>query len=223
MDSDETRRAVAQSDAILGTLLAAVEALPFRDRVTLVVTTDHGMAPVTTIVNVQRILGRLGIAARFHSTGTTSFLYLDDPAAVEPAARALAEYDEFEVLRTDALPPWAHLGNGARAGDLVLSARPPYFIEDVARWPVWLRWLGDWGPEFMWARFSLKASHGYPPDVPGMAGILYAWGDGIARGREVERVRAIDVHPTVSHLLGIETGRPVDGEVARALLAGEGP
>jgi hypothetical protein len=223
MDSDETRRAVAQSDAILGTLLEAVEALPFRDRVTLVVTTDHGMAPVTTIVNVQRILGRLGIAARFHSTGTTSFLYLDDPAAVEPAARALAEYDEFEVLRTDALPPWAHLGNGARAGDLVLSARPPYFIEDVARWPVWLRWLGDWGPEFMWARFSLKASHGYPPDVPGMAGILYAWGDGIARGREVERVRAIDVHPTVSHLLGIETGRPVDGEVARALLAGEGP
>jgi hypothetical protein len=223
MDSEETRLAVAQSDAILGTLLEAIEALPYRDRVTLVATTDHGMTPVSHIVNVQRILGKLGIAARFHSTGTTSFLYFDDPAAVEPAARKLAVYEEFEVLRTDSLPPYAHLGNGARSGDLILSARPPYFIEDVARWPSWLRWLGDWGPETMWARFSLKASHGYPPDTPGMAGILYAWGDGIAKGREVERVRAIDVHPTVAHLLGIEAGRPVDGEVARALLVEEAP
>ena len=223
MDSEETRRAVAQSDAILGTLLEAIEALPYRDRVTLLVTTDHGMTPVSHIVNVQRILGKLGIAARFHSTGTTSFLYFDDPEAVEPAAAKLASYEEFEVLRTDALPDWAHIGNGARAGDLILSARPPYFIEDVGRWPGWLHWLGDWGPETMWARFSLKASHGYPPDTPGMAGILYAWGDGIGPGREVASVRAIDVHPTVAHLLGIEPGRPLDGEVARALLAGEAP
>ena len=40
-------------------------------------------------------------------------------------------------------------------------------------WPVWLRWLAWLGPQF--ARVtSLKASHGYPPDTPGMAGILYA-------------------------------------------------
>jgi hypothetical protein len=34
----------------------------------------------------------------------------------------------------------------------------------------------------------------------------------------VERVRAIDIHPTVMHLLGLESGRPVDGVVAQALL-----
>jgi hypothetical protein len=34
----------------------------------------------------------------------------------------------------------------------------------------------------------------------------------------VERVRAIDIHPTVMHLLGLESGRPVDGAVAQALL-----
>jgi arylsulfatase A-like enzyme len=219
MDSDETRRAVAQSDAILGTLLQAIEALSFRDQVTLLVTTDHGMTPVTYIVNVQRILRRHGITARFHSTGTTSFLYFDDPAGVEPAERALSGYDEFEVLRTSELPEYAHVGNGARAGQLILSARPPYFIEDVGRWPGWLRWLGNWGPEFMWARFALQASHGYPPSTPGMAGILYASGAGVAKGREVASVRAIDVHPTVAHWLGIEPGRPVDGEIARALLA----
>ena len=43
-------------------------------------------------------------------------------------------------------------------------------------------------------------------------------------GREVERVRAIDIHPTVMHILGLEPGRPVDGRVERSLLrAAESP
>jgi hypothetical protein len=106
---------------------------------------------------------------------------------------------------------------------LIVSARPPYFIEDIERWPRWLQWLGRWGPEFMGARFALKASHGYPPDTPGMHGILYARGSGVARGRELASVRAIDLHPTVARLLGIEPGRPVDGEPIAGLLdAGSG-
>ena len=87
------------------------------------------------------------------------------------------------------------------------------------RWPSWAQWLGDWGPDFLWARFSLKASHGYPPDTPGMHGILYAWGSGIAAGRDVAKARAIDIHPTVAHLVGMEPGRPIDGRIEAAFLA----
>ena len=36
---------------------------------------------------------------------------------------------------------------------------------------------------------------------------------GIAAGREVGHVRSIDLHPTVVNVLGIEPGRPVDGEL----------
>jgi hypothetical protein len=50
-------------------------------------------------------------------------------------------------------------------------------------------------------------------------GVLYAWGDGVRTGGKVEEVRAIDVHPTVAALLGIAPGEPVDGVVARGLLA----
>jgi predicted AlkP superfamily pyrophosphatase or phosphodiesterase len=219
MGSAETRHAVEQSDAIVARVLAAIDALGARDRVALLVTTDHGMREITHIVNVKRILADNGIAGRALSTGTTSFVYLDDPASAEAAAAKLARYAEFDVLRRGALPEWAHLGSGPRVGDLILSAHPPYFIEDTERWPAWAQWIGDYGPEFLWARFSLKATHGYPPDTPGMHGILYAWGSGIAAGRELRSARAVDLHPTAAHLLGIEPGRPVDGEVLGDLLA----
>jgi hypothetical protein len=105
---------------------------------------------------------------------------------------------------------------------LILSAKPPFFIEDVSSWPFYLRWLGWAGPEFASAGSLLKATHGYPPGTDGMVGVLYAWGDGIAEGLEAKFVHAIDLHPTVTMLLGIEPGTPVDGSARRDLLVPEG-
>jgi hypothetical protein len=99
-----------------------------------------------------------------------------------------------------------------------VSAKPPYFIEDLDRWPSWTRWLGAWGPELLWAGFALKATHGYPASTPGVEGVLYAWGAGIAAGHELPSVRAVDVHATVAHLLRIKPGSPGDGQVAAELL-----
>jgi arylsulfatase A-like enzyme len=221
MDSQETADAVVESDALLGRLMAAIDAHPDREQIAVVVTTDHGMREVSTLVNIRRILLSHEIAATPVSTGTTSFLYFekDDPAAVERAAAALAAYPEFEVLRRGAFPDYVRLGTSSRVPPLIVSAKPPYFIEDTDRWPSWLQWLGDWGPEFVYARFGLKATHGYPPDTEGMHGILYAWGSGVARGRDLGPVRAIDVHPTVARLVGMQPGRPVDGAPIEALLA----
>jgi predicted AlkP superfamily pyrophosphatase or phosphodiesterase len=222
MRSRAARDAVIRMDRAVARVMQAIEAGPGRDATTLVVTTDHGMAPVTEIVNIQRILLAQEIPARAVSTGTTSFLYFDDPAAIEPAAQKLAAYPQFEVLRREALPDYAHLGTGPRVAPLIVSAKPPYFIEDASAWPVTLRWLGTYGPEFPSARFFVKATHGYPPATPGMAGVLYLWGDGIAEGIYKDHVRAVDLHPTVTALLGIEPGVPVDGQAVRPFLVPEG-
>jgi hypothetical protein len=218
VDSEPAKQAARVADAAVGTVLAAIDAMPDRDRVSLFVTTDHGMLPVTTLVNIQKILANHQISARVHPTGTTALLYFEDPSQLARAEQALGGYKEFDLLRPAAQPPWSHLGKGPRVGDLILSAHPPYFIEDVTHWPVWARWIARWGPEFLWARLSLKASHGYPPETPGVEGLLYARGSGIARGRAVPSVRAVDLHPTVMHLLSLEPGKPVDGRVAAELL-----
>jgi predicted AlkP superfamily pyrophosphatase or phosphodiesterase len=219
MEAEETRAAVERSDAAVARIVGGIEALSLRDRVAVLITTDHGMVPVSTNVNVARILRNHGIVAEAVSSGTTSFLYFSSDAQVGEAAERLSKYEQFEVVRKQSQPSAWRLGSGPRVGDLILSARPPYFIEDIHRWPWWLQWLGRWGPEFVWAKPVLKASHGYPPETPGMAGILYAWGAGVARGREVRAARAIDVHPTAARLLGIAPGSPVDGVALSDLLA----
>ena len=218
MESDETRMAVEQSDAAVGAILAAIEKPPLAGKVTLIVTTDHGMTPVSTIVNVKRILYNHGVDATAISSGTTSFVYLKDPGQIDDAVTRLSGYGEFDVVRRDQQPAEWRIGSSARVADLIISAHPPYFIEDLDTWPSWLRWLGDWGPEFLWAKVSLKATHGYAPSAAPVEGILYAWGSGIRAGHNVESLRAIDIHPTVCKLLGIEPGRPVDGAVVTAAL-----
>jgi predicted AlkP superfamily pyrophosphatase or phosphodiesterase len=222
MRSRAARDAVVRMDRAVARVMEAIEAGPGVDAATLVVTTDHGMTPVTTIVNIERILRVKQIPARALSAGTTSFLYFDDPAAIEPAAEKLAAYPQLEVLRREALPPYARLGTGPRVPPLIVSAKPPFFIEDASAWPFGLRWLGRYGPELPSASLFLKATHGYPPSTPGMRGILYFWGDGIASGIYKADTRAIDLHPTVTTLLGIEPGVPVDGYPIRSFLVPEG-
>jgi len=72
MSSSQAQSAVVQMDQAVARVMQAIEDGPGRDAATLVVTTDHGMAPVDRIVNIERILRKLSIPARAISTGTTS-------------------------------------------------------------------------------------------------------------------------------------------------------
>jgi alkaline phosphatase D len=215
MTSPEVRDAVAETDRAVGAVLAAVERL---GNAALIVTTDHGMVPTAQIINVEYLLRRHDIAARMVATGTTAFIYLDDPATRPAAIEALSQYEAFDLILPEAQPPWSHLGSGPRAGDLIVSAKPPYVIEDRGQLPWFVRWLAWSGPALVEARPSLQASHGYPPDTPGVQGVFYAWGDGVRRDNPIERIDAIDIHPTVTRLLGIQPGEPVDGQPIAALL-----
>ena len=216
MDSPEVREAIASTDRAVAAVLAALEKL---GNAALIVTTDHGMRPTAEIINVEYLLRRHGIAARMVATGTTAFLYLDDPATRPAAIEALSRYDAFDIILPEQQPEWSHLGTGPRSGDLILSARPPYVIEDRGQLPWFVRWLAWSGPAMIDASSTLHASHGYPPDTPGVHGAFFAWGDGVKRGQQLDRVDAIDIHPTVTRLLGIEPGRPVDGQPIAALFS----
>lgn len=219
----ETLAAVRHSDAIVGELMAGIRALPTGREGTLIVGTDHGMIDVGPLINVGRLMNMYGIKARQATDGATSFLYLDKGESADRVANALAPYkDVFQVYRKGHFPVYAHLGNGPRVPDLLLVTHPPYWIIGPEVLPLWAELLGVnhvWPPVFTPFAGGLKATHGYDPDIVQMHGIFYAWGAGVAKGREIPRLDMIDIHPTVMKLLGLQPGRPVDGKPVQALFA----
>ncbi|MEX0838598.1 MAG: ectonucleotide pyrophosphatase/phosphodiesterase [Parvibaculum sp.] len=219
----ETLAAVEESDAVVGRLMEAIEALPAGREVALVIGTDHGMMDVGPLINIGRIMGKHDIKGRIAASGASAYLYLDEGESAARVAEALAGYaDAFATYRKGDYPAFAHVGDSARTGDFLLVAKPPYWLEGPEVFPDYAHWLGItkiWATSFTPMFGGIKAAHGYDPAIPEMHGIFYAWGAGIAHGREIDRLDMIDVHPTVMALMGLEPGAPVDGEAVAAVLA----
>jgi alkaline phosphatase D len=220
----QTLAEVRKADAIVGKLMTAIKALPADREATLVIGTDHGMIAVDPVVNLGRIINRHWLYVHDAGDGGNAYLYLDKGESIERVEKALAQYkDAFAVHRTGAHPAYSHLGSAKRVGDLMLVAKPPYYIAPSSSLPWYAHAMGMtwfWSDIFVpgWLG-GLKASHGYDPTIPDMHGVFYAWGAGIAPGKEVAELDIIDVHPTVMHLLGLEPGKPVDGKVVSEALA----
>lgn len=218
----ETGAAVRRADAVVGRLMAALKALPPGREGTLVVGTDHGMKDASAIVNVTRLMRMHGIRAKAAVDGASAFLYLDKGQSLSGAMAALSGYSyAFDVYPSRHPPAYAHIGTGPRVGDILLVAKPPYRMVDARALPWWLNALGInwfWSPIFAPPFGGVPATHGYPPSVPEMHGVFYAWGAGVTPG-EVKRLDQIDVHPTVMTLLGLRPGRPVDGHAIAAVHA----
>jgi len=220
----QTQDAVRRCDAIVGKLMAAIKAMPKEREATLVVGTDHGMMDVGPMINMGALMNDYDIDGRQASDGASAILYLDEGESADRVQAALARYSyAFTVYKKGHYPPYAHLGNGPRAGDLLLVAKPPYWVAAPEDYPWWAELLGInhiWPVIFTPFAGGLKATHGYDPGVVQMHGIFYAWGAGVAP-HEIKRLDMIDIHPTVMALLGLQPGRPVDGKALSLSSAGD--
>ena len=215
---------VRKADAIVGKLMAGIKALPADRDATLIVGTDHGMIAVSPLINLGRIMNRHWILGHDAGDGGSAYIYLDKGESIDRVEKALSGYSEaFSVYRSGHYPAYAHLGSGHRVGDLMLVAKPPYYVAPSSSLPWYAHLMGMtwlWSDTFVPGDLGgIKASHGYDPAIPEMHGIFYAWGAGIAPGKEIPQLNMIDVHPTVMSLMGLQPGKPVDGKVVTEALA----
>jgi hypothetical protein len=91
----------------------------------------------------------------------------------------------------------------------MLAVKPPYYVAPPDSLPWYAHLMGMtwlWSDIFTPDFGGLKASHGYDPAIPEMHGIFYAWGAGVAQGKEIPQLDMVDVHPTTMSLLGLQPG-----------------
>jgi predicted AlkP superfamily pyrophosphatase or phosphodiesterase len=223
-ESEATTKAVHQVDGVLQKIVGEVADIfnqhmhPDKgDALYVLITTDHGMDTIKTLVNLKRLMGRGDVPApdpvRSEWAGSLANIYLSD---VPGAERESVKQSILENLRKspflkcwsrDDLPKQFAYANPSRTGDIVVSLAPGYyFTKNDVKQPV---------PAASEPR-SLKGMHGYDPaeddKMLGFA-VLAKWGS-TAPGKNLGPVSTLELHPTVAKLLGI---KPAAGASAKAI------
>ncbi|HEY8495186.1 MAG TPA: ectonucleotide pyrophosphatase/phosphodiesterase [Myxococcota bacterium] len=194
-------------------LAALVQGLEERGRLastTLLLVSDHGMARVERHVDLEGALEEAGLRADVIGGGGFATVQLATKGGVR--ARQAALRRALEVAHKLGLDAWATGDERAE-----WPTTNPRFGAFVAVAPVGTA-IVDGGRALAAPAaavgLGLRGAHGHRPDAPEMAGLFYALGRGVEAGTRLGRVHALDVAPTVLHLLGqpqpaTMPGRPV--------------
>jgi Uncharacterized proteins of the AP superfamily len=213
---DKTKAVVAKADAVVGRLMAAIEALPADQRPDLVIGADHGMTKVDKVINIAKLKARHHFEADVAYGSGSAMLYLKPGQDRARIIKALKRYSAvFETYAKEHVPSYVHIGTGPRVGDILLITRPPYAFEgpeimkpEIAAAKENTEGPAIYEPKVKW----FNSMHGFKPDVEAMHAIFYAWGPDVAKGKVLGRVDMIDVAPTVLNLIGLKPGLGTDGK-----------
>ena len=197
-------QAAAQSvDGALGRLLDRLDTLDIRDRVYLLLTSDHGITETSAATTV--LLGSLldsmaGVRVGF--TGPVASLHVTAPAdAASVRDRLNSRLAHGRAYLRAELPERFHYRKDRRIGDVVIVMDEPWMIATsaVAKLRIWEPW----------------GEHGWDPELQSMKALFVIAGPGIEADVTIPEVRNIDVYQLVTELLGLRPAGGLDGEAGR--------
>jgi predicted AlkP superfamily pyrophosphatase or phosphodiesterase len=225
--SPESVVALKLADRFVGDLVHAIDASGLRDQTTIIVTTDHGFKKVEKYIYANVVLKKAGLLqtagalighcdAYVGAQGGIAFVYITDPARraeLLPKLKEMFAHTEGIDQVLDAETSAHGLGmptptENEAMGELILYPKAGYSLTGSA--------VGDVisGPTS-----NYGGTHGYPASDPELDGIFIANGAGIKKGVKLDRVRNLDVAPTIARLLDIKLPT-ADGHAMDAVLAG---
>ncbi|MGC8780660.1 MAG: alkaline phosphatase family protein, partial [Anaerolineae bacterium] len=226
-------------DENLGRLLEAVDL----NQTTILIVSDHGMAPIHGEVNVNTILEQAGLLKLYagktdvdvpntkaiaFTSGAAGHIYINlkgrEKAGTVAEAEAAGLIETISSLLKAVADPqtgrpvFARVVKRADLADLGLDspASGDLFIQAAPGWA-----LADArGAKNVFNKVAYFGQHGYDPTLAPLHAIFYAAGRGIRPGA-IEPVRLIDVAPTIARLLGFPPAATVDGQPIVAVLAAQ--
>mgnify|MGYP003329087086 CR=1 FL=1 len=161
----------------------------------------------------SQVLDAEAIRARVIAGGGVAHVYLEDPGEASRAAGVLNGIEGVRAFMRNDLPEQLRGRHPLRSGEVIALTDPPRaFARLGAAERGWIALRDLFGHK--------RGMHGYVPEHPDMSALFLALGRGVPADLSLESVRAIDLAPTVSGLLGIEApeaseGSPIPGiEVA---------
>ncbi|MCH2186682.1 alkaline phosphatase family protein [Myxococcota bacterium] len=189
--ADSVQRSLRRQDQEIGRLIEGLRKQGQWDETTLLIVSDHGMVSAERTVDVEALLQSppLGqgpeISAEVYGVGGFASIVLLAPPSSSEVSLASHVAQRLRRAGLEAYPR-------AQAPQSWGVAHPR-FGDVVVRAPM--------GTAIVHQGLNIKGFHGYAPTHHEMDGIFYARGRGVEPGRQLPRVRSVDVAPTVLRLL----------------------
>ena len=211
-DAQATTNAVHATDDMLRRIVGQIDDI-FKqhmhpdqgDALYVLITTDHGMAPVKTLVNLHRLMGGAEVPETVIAltSGSIANIYLSNVPAEnrEAVQKSILEHLKTATYlqawpRADLPEKWVY-ADPTRTGDIVVSLAPGYDFSprDVTEPTPAAEMQG-----------GMRGMHGYDPQQdPLMLGFAVLCKMGPTEpGKDVRPIETPRFHPTVAKLLGIQ-------------------
>ena len=198
-EARETSLAIARVDSAVGALWNGLGARNLRGRVNLLIVSDHGMAK-TSRDQVVFLDDALEPDSYRVVDWNPVAMIVPAPGKEEEVFRRLSAVPHLTAWRRAEVPGRYHFRAHPRITPIVAAADEGYTITTRSR----LRSA----PAAAWA----EGMHGYDNQLASMGALFVAAGPAFPAGREVARVRSVDIYALMASLLGIRPA-PNDGSL----------
>lgn len=197
-DSPEVAEAVSEADALMRRLWEGVRALPHGERVSVIVTSDHGMDGygADAIEYVADALGSLE-GVRVAESGPNGNLFVSggDTAAMRVRDALNRGLQHTTAYLAAEVPERLNYRGNPRIGDVVLVPDSGWIVRPE----------NDRPPR---AGFT----HGWDNALLSMRTLFFAVGRGLPAGSTLEPFANVNVYPLATRLLGLEPAPGIDGD-----------
>lgn len=182
-NSKGTIDVIEQLDIFLGDFFTRMRKLPIYDQLNFIVTSDHGMGPLS--VDKQVILDNLIDTANLeYYDGWNPILNLNiKEGKIKEVYSNLKKNENLQVWYRDSIPERLHYGTNHRTHDITVVAKP------------------YWSIFWSWNIGTSLGAHGYDNSFKDMHTIFYAAGPAFKEGYVAPEFENIHIYPLMAEIM----------------------
>lgn len=197
-DSPEIVAVVERLDSLLGVFIEKLQQLPFAAKVNCIVTSDHGMCPISVdrLINLSDFIDSAWVAEI--QGNNPVFTIQANPGFDDELDIALQKIPHLKSWRTGQLPERLHFGTNPRTLDFVV-------VSDSS-------WSVDYGNNDGYS----GGAHGFDNANTDMHAIFYATGPAFKQGFVNPKFPNTDLYVLMCEILNLNPAK-TDGEITRVI------
>ena len=188
-NSTRVRDTLPVVDSLIGALLTGIASLGLADNVTVMLTSDHGMASINVNRSVPLANYTSLAGLRLTDTGAMLGIWPNDTSQpnIDRIYNQLATANpHMAVYQRATIPPRLHYNNNSRIPPIVGLLDDGWVVSGARPYT-----SGSGG------------THGYDPRYASMGALWLGVGKGLKRGGVLDSVDNVNVYSLLCHLLGI--------------------